>query len=206
MFCSNCGNQLPDGSRFCDVCGAQLGGGDLGNAAHNYAQQGYNPNMPNQAQFQGQNQMPYGGQMQYDGQMQYGGQSASAYQESGSGEMPKNTYVLIMSLGIIFQGICGAVLAIATGDVPSDDFINMLGIVLLIIKTILLIGDSRELKRCGYKISKLWYIIGFLSAPPYLFVRAKTVDHNYKYFWIWILSFPMFILIFLVLDKIVMLM
>lgn len=26
MFCPHCGNQLPDGSRFCGKCGAQLGG------------------------------------------------------------------------------------------------------------------------------------------------------------------------------------
>ena len=25
-FCTNCGTQLPDGSRFCGNCGAQLGG------------------------------------------------------------------------------------------------------------------------------------------------------------------------------------
>ena len=25
MFCTNCGQQLPDGSRFCTSCGAQLG-------------------------------------------------------------------------------------------------------------------------------------------------------------------------------------
>ena len=30
MFCSNCGAQLPDGSRFCSGCGANLGGGSTG--------------------------------------------------------------------------------------------------------------------------------------------------------------------------------
>ena len=27
MFCSQCGNQIPDGSTFCPICGAQLGAG-----------------------------------------------------------------------------------------------------------------------------------------------------------------------------------
>ncbi|MBQ6230858.1 MAG: zinc ribbon domain-containing protein [Eubacterium sp.] len=26
MFCNNCGSQLPDGSKFCNVCGSAVGG------------------------------------------------------------------------------------------------------------------------------------------------------------------------------------
>lgn len=26
-YCNNCGSQIPDGSRFCPVCGAPAGGG-----------------------------------------------------------------------------------------------------------------------------------------------------------------------------------
>lgn len=44
MFCSSCGNELPDGAKFCEVCGAKIGENDtisaetLKNTANEYVQ------------------------------------------------------------------------------------------------------------------------------------------------------------------------
>lgn len=38
MFCSNCGNQLPDNTKFCNNCGAQLSANESAAAAPNSAQ------------------------------------------------------------------------------------------------------------------------------------------------------------------------
>ena len=38
MFCSNCGQQLPDGAQFCNNCGARLGGAAQSSQASSYSQ------------------------------------------------------------------------------------------------------------------------------------------------------------------------
>ncbi|MCR5404112.1 MAG: zinc ribbon domain-containing protein [Butyrivibrio sp.] len=79
MFCINCGQQLPDNSVFCNICGTRLAGRQENNAAvpHMSAQgyngaQGYN-NAPGYNSAQGYNAVPgYGAAQGYNGAPGYG--------------------------------------------------------------------------------------------------------------------------------------
>ncbi len=116
MFCPNCGKELPDGSKFCGFCGADISKEQKGNDAINGGMNdaatgmggqsfgGYDPlgngqgmSQPDNGQFYGgQNTNQYGGQFdnnQYGGQFdnnQYGGQF-SGNQYSG-GQFDNNQY------------------------------------------------------------------------------------------------------------------
>ncbi len=116
MFCPNCGKELPDGSKFCGFCGADISKEQKGNDAINGGMNdaatgmggqsfgGYDPlgngqgmSQPDNGQFYGgQNTNQYGGQFdnnQYGGQFdnnQYGGQfSGNQYR---GGQFDKNQY------------------------------------------------------------------------------------------------------------------
>ena len=67
MFCPNCGNQYPDGTKFCSSCGRQLANNqqqnkntqpDFGNQQANYQQPNQQYQQPNYNQYQQQNQQP----------------------------------------------------------------------------------------------------------------------------------------------------
>lgn len=80
MFCTNCGNQVPDGQSFCSMCGTQLVS----------TMQPNNQNAYNQSQYEQQNtysQPQYGQQNMYQ-QPQYAQQNA--YQQPQYGQ--QNTY------------------------------------------------------------------------------------------------------------------
>ena len=53
MFCENCGKQLPEGSQFCDACGAKTADQQSGQeqASPNYQQQPYAPPAYQQNQY-----------------------------------------------------------------------------------------------------------------------------------------------------------
>ena len=82
MFCSKCGNQVPDDSGFCPFCGFKL----IAPAANNQGQMQGQNQMQNQNQMQGQNQMPSQNQMQ--SQMQYQNVQGAGMQQS----FQQNTY------------------------------------------------------------------------------------------------------------------
>ena len=67
MFCPNCGNQCPDGTKFCSSCGRPLANNqqqnkntqpDFGNQQANYQQPNQQYQQPNYNQYQQQNQQP----------------------------------------------------------------------------------------------------------------------------------------------------
>ena len=77
MFCPKCGNQLPDGAKFCTSCGAQMAA-----AMPQQPQQPQQPQyQPPQQQYQQPvyQQQPY--QQQYNQQQQYQQYHQSAYQQ-----------------------------------------------------------------------------------------------------------------------------
>ena len=212
MFCPNCGTQLPDGSKFCDNCGArldnvaydqnyiqQLGAGTGNNygqqpvagTGNNYGQQpgaGYGNNY---------SQQPSQGYPQNNSQSYSGYNTAPTDSQAGNGEIPSNRYAWIIGAGTLIMLVITIILAVITrGD---DEAVESLSYVITLAKIILLWMDSREIKKCGYKISPLWYILGVFCAGPYLFVRAKQVDRNFKYFYLWIFSVIAVAVVFVVL-------
>ncbi len=83
-FCTNCGNQIPDGSRFCGNCGSQQGApAPVASAAPAY-------NQGNQAygqQISGYNQANAG---QASGYAPAGGRNQPQPQALAPGQMQKN--------------------------------------------------------------------------------------------------------------------
>ena len=84
MFCNKCGNQVPDNSAFCPVCGNNLAANSYGRQQNPYGGQQM-PGAGMNGQYGGPQQNPYGGQQmpgagmngQYGGpQQMYGGQPA----------------------------------------------------------------------------------------------------------------------------------
>ncbi len=249
MYCPNCGNQLPDGSKFCDVCGTRLDTAPAYDSNYNqqsaagyganYNQQpaqgysndysnqqptaGYGANynqQPAQGYSNDYNQQPNAGYNNYnqqpapgysntynqqqaqgypqDNTQGYSGYNATAPEpQTGNGEIPVNRYAWIIGAGTLIMLVITVIIAFITeGD---DEAVESLSYVLSVAKIILLWMDSREIKKCGYKISPLWYILGFFCAGPYLFVRAKQIDKNFKYFYLWIASVVVMLVIFVVL-------
>ena len=118
MFCPNCGKELPDGSKFCGFCGADIGKEQKGNDAINGGMNdaatgmggqsfgGYDPlgngqgmSQPDNGQFYGgQNTNQYGGQFdnnQYGGQFdnnQFGGNQYSGGQFDNNQYYNNNQY------------------------------------------------------------------------------------------------------------------
>ena len=88
MFCSNCGKEIPEGSRFCPNCGAQAP--QAAGGQQQYSQQQYN-------------QQQYGqqGQQQYNQQGQWSGQAEKAGKSSLGGLLVK---VAIVAAAIIVIG------------------------------------------------------------------------------------------------------
>jgi hypothetical protein len=213
MFCQNCGTQLPDGSKFCDNCGTRLDnvsaydsnytqqpGAGYGNNntqqpgagyGNNYAQQpgaGYGNNYA---------QQPYQSYPHNNSQNYSGYNTASTVSQAGNGEIPLGRYAWIIGAGTLIMIVITVILAVITrGD---DEAVESLSYVITFAKIALLWMDSREIKKCGYKISPLWYILGVFCAGPYLFVRAKQIDNNFKYFYLWVFSAIVLIVMLVVL-------
>ena len=88
MFCSNCGTNVPDGTKFCPNCGAQLapagGGPQQGQQYDPQAQQGQQGQYSQQAQqqYNQQAQQQYNQQGQYN-QQQYNQQAQQQYGQQG---------------------------------------------------------------------------------------------------------------------------
>ena len=172
MFCSNCGKELPDGSMFCDSCGTRLAPSGAAPGANTGA--GYDNNAYGAAGYQDP-----GYDTSYDSPS-YGG---SMYDDAGYGEMPTQIYAWVIAASYLFFLIAGLIqnrgIAAANNVLVALSVIPFL--IYLVVKIIALVRDSRELKRCGYSIPMVWYILaGIFFGISYLFVRARRVDKNYK--------------------------
>lgn len=98
MFCPNCGKELPDGSKFCGFCGADIAAEQKGNQVTNGGVDstnagvsgqsfgGYDP-LGNGQGMQPDNSQVYGGQQ---GTNQYGGQFGNS--QYGGGQFDNNQY------------------------------------------------------------------------------------------------------------------
>ena len=69
MFCTHCGNQIPEGAKFCTFCGAQLAAAQQPEEPQSQPQP-QPQQQPQQQQPYGQQQQPYGQQQQPYGQQQ----------------------------------------------------------------------------------------------------------------------------------------
>ena len=116
-----------------------------------------------------------------------GYQQPHGYQQPfGTGEIPVTKYAWIMAAMVFIEIIIAVPAYAITGD--EDSVSSILGTIIMVLKIFLLFKDSKEIKRCGYKISKGWYILGYFIGGPYLYHRAKKVDQNFKPFYLWMLS------------------
>ena len=172
MFCANCGKELPDGSMFCDSCGTRLAPSGAAPGANTGA--GYDYNAYGAAGYQDP-----GYDTSYDSQS-YGG---GMYDDAGYGEMPTQIYAWVIAVSYLF--ILVSMFIQNRGFAAGNNVLVLLsGIPYLMyfgVKIAALVRDSRELKRCGYSISMVWYILaGIFFEFAYLFVRARRVDKNYK--------------------------
>ncbi|MBR5116349.1 MAG: zinc ribbon domain-containing protein [Lachnospiraceae bacterium] len=178
MFCPNCGNQLPDGSAFCDSCGTQLGG----------SQQ---PQM--QAPQGGYAQQTQGGFVQQPASQQaqggFFGQFAGGAAASVNSGMPSSIYAWIMGLSMIVMMLVEVFeLKVLHHDDPLILHLtdNMFGMFLyILIPAVLIVLDYRECKKSGKNLNLIFCVVmicmgGFF--PLYLFVRALKVDKKFGYF------------------------
>ena len=94
MFCSNCGKEIPEGSRFCPNCGAQIP--QAAGGQQQYGQQGQ---QFNQQQY-GQQGQQYNRQ-QYNQQGQWSGQAEKAGKSSLGGMLVK---IAVVAAAIIVVG------------------------------------------------------------------------------------------------------
>ena len=108
MFCSNCGKEIPEGSRFCPNCGAQVP--QTAGGQQQYSQQQYNQQQYGQ-QGQQYNQQQYG-QQQYNQQGQWSGQAEKAGKGSLGGLLVK---IAIVAAAIIVIGFVASVF-LGSGD------------------------------------------------------------------------------------------
>ena len=95
MFCSNCGKEIPEGSRFCPNCGAQAP--QAAGGQQQYGQQGQ---QFNQQQYGQQGQQQYN-QQQYNQQGQWSGQAEKAGKSSLGGMLVK---IAVVAAAIIVVG------------------------------------------------------------------------------------------------------
>lgn len=174
MYCRNCGQQLPDNSAFCNVCGARMDGGQANYGGAGYPQmQGYNRAPAYNAGYPQQPQNSYYAQPQQREQ-------AHSREEERPKEVPDGRYASRLVLLYYLLGVVVAIAEIA--HIDQDSYSAAAGFIYMIASIGCLSGDAKELKRCGYKISKLWYVIGFIWSTPYLFVRAKKTGTGMGYF------------------------
>ena len=140
MFCGFCGNQMPDGSRFCTRCGNPMQpagqqpndftrmepqGGQSYNQNVPPQGQSYNQNVPPQGQYYDPNVPPQGYDPGYNGQYQAPPQGQPYYAPSGAGAAVgraaagavKHASHLGLILGIV--GAVAAVLIIVLVVVPA---------------------------------------------------------------------------------------
>ena len=105
MFCSNCGKEIPEGSRFCPNCGAQVP--QAAGGQQQYSQQQYN-----QQQYGQQGQQQYN-QQQYNQQGQWSGQAEKAGKSSLGGLLVK---VAIVAAAIIAIGFVASVFIVSSDN------------------------------------------------------------------------------------------
>ncbi len=192
MFCPNCGTQLPDGSRFCNNCGTQIGAAPTGGPA---PAQGYQqPQSYQSANPQGAYGYDNSSNSTYGSDVYGANTYTEAGKAQGTGEIPARKYAWTLAAMILIELAIAVPLYVILED--EDSISSILGTIIMVATIGLLLQDSKEIKRCGYTISKVWYILGFFFIGPYLFHRAKVVDQNYKPFWLWLISVVLMLLAF----------
>ena len=134
MFCKNCGNQIPDSSKFCTHCGAQIEFSTQENEQQTNAdqqpygqpQQPYGqPQQPygQQQQPYGQPQQPYGQPQQPYGQQQYGYSQPMYYDEYSGFPMKWHKFLVYFALwfGAVLNFINGVTDIIGAPIIGSED-------------------------------------------------------------------------------------
>lgn len=191
MFCSRCGNEIPEGAKFCSKCGWQFGASSENSIVGEwfYINSGvrYGP-------FQAEKMQS----LIQQGQIS---KETLVWKKGMLNWLPAAQTELIHTIRTVVPPMPSNIVSdkyawsLATVPILISWFVEMIGLPFWVVtictislNIIFLMLDSDELNKSGQNVNS-WMWMGVVLVPAYLFVRASKTNKKYGYAVMWCVMF-----------------